>query len=255
MRKTKKGADFLLPFFLHDMKKTIYIKIADIPFKLELWHPNLEHNYQDYLVPPQEDAIEIAVGEERLSACPEENQAIAELYEQSLLMGDALPQFDKLLFHGCAFLWRDKAWIFAAPSGTGKTTQYVLWKMQYPEEITMINGDKPILEFRTDSIMLHPSPWRGKENMGVQRSAPLGGIIYLRQDEENRVERLSAKEAVQPIFGQILFSADDVQTIKAVAKLEERLLNCVPVWQLRNRGDSESAILCHDTLRREEDGE
>ena len=153
--------------------------------------------------------------------------------------------------HGVAFIWRGQAWLLTALSGTGKTTHYIQWKRQYGGEISIINGDKPVLDFSDEGISVHPSPWRGKENMGSMRSAPLGGIIMLKQGQENAMRRVEPKEAVAELFMQFLFTRSTPLDVRRVCALEERLLQTVPVWQLVNRGDEASARLCHDTLAKE----
>lgn len=175
----------------------------------------------------------------------------AELIQLIGETGSALLKYDRCIFHGTAFIWHEKAWIFTAPSGTGKTTQYIRWKLVYKDEVTMLNGDKPILEFREDeTVWVHPSPWKGKENMGVMRSAPLGGIILLEQGTENRVQQLSASSAAIPLYLQFLFLIDKAENAERVCALETRLLRNCPVWKLTNLGDEASAELMHDTLMR-----
>ena len=164
-------------------------------------------------------------------------------------VGSALLKYKRCIFHGAAFIWHGKAWIFTAPSGTGKTTQYALWKLRYGEELSILNGDKPILEFSENGkIIVHPSPWRGKENMGTMCSAPLGGIILLRQGKENRVRELPPSMSALPLFLQFLFLIDKEENVDRVCALETELLKNCPVWELTNRGDEASAKLMHDTL-------
>lgn len=166
-----------------------------------------------------------------------------------LRASNRLLQWNLCLFHGTAFLWRGKAWIFCAPSGTGKTTQYALWKYCYGEEVTIINGDKPLMELtEKNEIIVHPSPWRGKEGMGSEVSAPLGGIIYLQQGSENRIERMDKKLAVPKLFRQFLFHPDNFSTVRKIAKFEDVMISEYPVWYLTNRGDVQSAKLAHDTI-------
>ena len=164
---------------------------------------------------------------------------------------DALLPFERAIFHGVAFIWRGQAWLLTALSGTGKTTHYIQWKRQYGSEISIINGDKPVLDFSDEGISVHPSPWRGKENMGSMRSAPLGGIIMLKKGQGNAMRRVEPQEAVAELFMQFLFTRSTPLDVRRVCALEERLLQSVPVWQLVNRGDEASARLCHDTLAKE----
>lgn len=179
---------------------------------------------------------------------PGMTDALVEYNELPPAVSDALLPFGRCLFHGVAFIWRGKAWLFSAPSGTGKSTQYVLWKIRYGDEIRMLNGDKPVLEFSDNGVTVHPSPWTGKESMGRMESAPLGGIIFLRQAGENRIDLLPAGQAVAPIFGQFIYSAGTEEQIHAVCRMEEQMLRSVPVWLLSNLGDTASAELTHDTL-------
>ena len=166
-----------------------------------------------------------------------------------LVISNALLPFNRCVFHGTAFLWHDKAWLFSAPSGTGKTTQYRQWRRLYRDEVRILNGDKPILQFCDDgTIMVHPSPWKGKERMGSMLKAPLGGIIYLQQGQENTIERMESQDAAVPIYRQFLFLPETEEAVRQVCRMEDKLLRNIPVWRLVNKGDAESAELTHDTL-------
>lgn len=186
--------------------------------------------------------------EARTLYSPEMSPGIVEFNELCPRASDVLLPFRRCAFHGVAFLWRSKAYIFTAPSGTGKTTQYVLWKMLYGDEIGVLNGDKPVLESRDDGLWVHPSPWMGKEGMGRAESAPLGGVIYLAQGQENTIRLMRPRESVVPVFAQFLFTAPGPEAVEQVCRLEEDMLRTVPVWLLTNRGDEASARLTHDTI-------
>ena len=113
------------------MDSLIYIKIADIPFKLRLLRPELMVRYDEYVTEATPEAVDISVSEDEIKQRNTSNPLSAELFMHALSVGDELPAHNRLLFHGCAFEWQGKAWIFTGPSGTGKTTQYVQWKLLY----------------------------------------------------------------------------------------------------------------------------
>ena len=179
------------------------------------------------------------------------NDSYIECLELCRLCCDALLPHDRAVFHALSFMWREKSWLITAPSGTGKSTHYVQWKLRYGNEIALMNGDKPILDFSGRDIVVCPSPWYGKEGMHSMLSAPLGGIVLLEQAQENSMRRISPREAAGRIFAQFLFSADNKEQVNAVADIETRLLKSAPIWLLRNLGDSDSAALCHDTIMKE----
>ncbi len=236
------------------MKKTLLL--AGIPVETDILFEEELHTFAPFFTgePPLASA---AVPPEALAAVrhtyrPDATDPYIDYMELCQRISDALLPFGRTVFHSVAFVWRDRAWLLTAVSGTGKTTQYVLWKTLYSKDVRMLNGDKPILEFRADGgVTVHPSPWRGKEGMGQMLSAPLGGIILLRQSAENRIRRVSPAEAACAVWDQFLFGFRSTDDARTVARLEDALLRAVPVWLLENRGDEQSARLCHDTLMEE----
>lgn len=153
------------------------------------------------------------------------------------------------VFHAVAFLWRGRAWLLTAPSGTGKSTQFMNWRRQHPGEIMMICGDMPILERRADgSVWVHPTSWTGKENVGSFTAAPLGGVVLLEQGKENRIRPLSASEAILPLLAQFVVDPETEESVRALCGLLDALLRAGPVWKLVNLGDAPSTELLRETI-------
>lgn len=167
---------------------------------------------------------------------------------------DALLKHGECVFHGAVFSWRGRAFLFTAASGVGKTTQLRHWQTLCGDELTILNGDKPILQAdrrpEGGSILIHPSPWKGKENLGEDcfRPMPLSGIIYLEQAGQNAIRRMTPQEAVEPILKRILSTFETEETALAACAFEDQLLKKVPVWKLKNVGDLDAAILTQKIL-------
>lgn len=181
----------------------------------------------------------------------EESAALLEFQALMLVTGNELLIHNRALFHGAAFIWKGRAWIFTAPSGTGKTTQLRHSRKLLKKEMKIINGDKPLLVMREDgSVLVCSSPWRGKERYG-QRGlcAPLGGIILLEQGDHNEVMRLAAADAVIPLFTEYISYPEKEEQILCQAKLLDQILHKVPVWKLVNLGDEDSAALALEALK------
>ena len=203
------------------------VVLAGIPVRLSLRSPAYAACFQPFrteadpvaAVRVPEDALKEAAPHYEAGTTPEQ----VEYLELGPRVCDALLPYGRILFHGAAILWRGRVWVFTANSGTGKTTQYMLWKLCFGSEIKILNGDKPLLEFRKDGILVHPSPWRGKEGLGSLDTAPLGGIILLEQSEENRMRRLLPAEAAGPLLTQLLFTRKNADDVRAACALEERL--------------------------------
>lgn len=105
--------------------------------------------------------------------------------------------------HSASFLYRDRAWLFSAASGTGKSTHTNLWKNIY--DVKLLNGDLNLLGIKNGKPVVYGLPWCGTSGISTAETVPLGGIIFLRQAPEDRAEALSS-DAVQLMLSQRLIS-------------------------------------------------
>lgn len=165
-----------------------------------------------------------------------------------------LLSYHRCIFHGVAFEFEGRGWILSAPSGTGKSTQYRNWKKLYGDKVRLICGDKPVLEFQpSGDIIVHASPWRGKERWFGSGSAKLAGIIYLEQGKTNSIRRMTPQESVIPFYQQILYLPENTEQLHLAADMLEQLLTHVSLRKLVNLGDDASSILTHDTILSEKE--
>lgn len=232
--------------------ENINISIAGIPMAIHLRHPDSLFKLEPY----RTDAAPVAqarVPEEHIARVrhlytPEVSDAYIEATEIATFACQALLPFHRAIFHSVAFTWQDRGYLLSAPSGTGKTTQYALWKTLCGSEVQMVNGDKPALSFDGERITIHPTPWAGKENMSQMRTAPLAGIILLEQAHTDEIRLLSPKEAIARVFCQFMIPAEREEEAVAVAAMTDRILRETPVWLFRNRGLLEGTRICRDAL-------
>lgn len=168
----------------------------------------------------------------------------------SLQTSEYLLNYARCIFHSVAFIWNNKAWLLTAAPGIGKSTQYKNLKKLYPEEIFILNGDRPVLEAKDNNkIIVHSSPWNGKENWSSFGTAPLAGIIYLKQAKENTIEQLVPNQSVTGILAAIFHSYENKEIIQKAGNMASKILKSVPVWLLSNKGDLESSELVYQTIK------
>ena len=169
------------------------------------------------------------------------------------LISERLLGEKKAVFHGAAVEYGSKIILFTAPSGTGKTTQFRRWKEYFGDSVHILNGDKPILEIcRGKQVMVHSSPWKGKENLGVDnRSLPLAAVISLKQKPYNAIEKMGMTECIRRLIGRIMIRFANEKDIMNAAQFLEGLLTRVPVFELQNKGDAESAVFTYEKLVQE----
>lgn len=163
---------------------------------------------------------------------------------------DILPVYGRCLFHGAALVFDGSVYLFTAPCGTGKTTQLILWRRMFPERTEIINGDKPILEFSKDgSVLVHPSPWKGKENCGYAPAAPLAAVVYLKQAKHDCIYSMPRREAVISLFYQFFCSKEGEEELLKICGFLDQMVRCIPIWKLENQGGFESVKVCFEALK------
>ena len=165
------------------------------------------------------------------------------------LTAKELLNYDCCIFHAVSFVFLEKAWLITAPSGGGKTTQYKNWKKAYPEEITMISGDMPVLEQKKDGrIWVHPSPWNGKERIGNSTSCSLGGIVFLEHAKHNEIALSEASELLTQIIRQFVVLPDTEEQIKTLFRMVDSIFSRYPVWKMPNLGDMASTEMLRNMI-------
>ena len=241
---------------------TVYqAEYAGYPVRYAFQYPKTRTYFRSWLKPVSGEEYDVSVTPEQIQQAYELMQeGNAEDYaEYKALIGPAgryLLRYHCCIFHSVAFLWKGRAWLLAAPSGTGKSTQFFNWRRLFPGEIMMICGDMPVLEQREDgSIWVHPTHWNGKESIGSHASARLGGIVVLEQAGENRMDRLTAHEALVPVVNQFCAAPETEEEIRTMFGMLDRMLGDHPVWKLRNLGDDASTLLLRESIAKEAGGE
>lgn len=159
----------------------------------------------------------------------------------------ALARFDAMVFHAAVIAYEGRAVAFAAHSGTGKSTHIALWQSVFGDKVTVINGDKPIFR-RIDGVWYaFGTPWRGKESLGANLSAPLHAICFLERGSENTVSAVGDDVAVARLFSQTLLPTDPVMADKHLSLLDDLIVK-MPTYLLYCNMEPAAAHVAHDGL-------
>ena len=156
---------------------------------------------------------------------------------------------NRCIFHAAALSCDGLAWLLTAGSGVGKSTLCRSLTERYKEEISIINGDKPVLWADKERLMVYPSPWNGKEGWHGADAAPLGGIVLLQRGTETTMKEATSREAASNIFLNIFQSYCDETVIRASGSITERMIQSVPVWMLTENNIQEATELLYQTIK------
>lgn len=228
---------------------------ADIPVRIRHHYSYLAEQCRDYLCDAA-PTMEINITEKEL----ERERERAEIpnspdpYLESLAcyrtFCERVVDQRVLLFHSSAIAVDGRAYLFAAPSGTGKSTHTALWRRVLGDRAVMVNDDKPLLRLADDNVLVYGTPWDGKHRLSNRISVPVGGICFLSRGQENRIHRVSPNEGLAHLLEQT-FRPESTQGMEKMLGLLIDLCMRVPLWSLACNISEEAAKLSYHTMRGE----
>jgi len=154
---------------------------------------------------------------------------------------------DIILMHGAVVAVGDMAWLFTAPSGTGKTTHINLWLENIPGSY-VVNGDKPLIHIG-EECTVYGTPWAGKEGMNRNVGVKLCGIVFLNRGADNKIDRVTMAQ-VLPVLVQQSYRPRDKAGVEKTLRLITRLGKTVPLYSLYCNMDPSAATVAYEALYR-----
>ena len=163
-----------------------------------------------------------------------------------------LMSHDAMLLHASAVAMDGRAYLFVAPSGTGKSTHAALWRQRFgPDRATVLNDDKPLIRLDGQGrFQVCGSPWCGKEHLRVNAEVPLQAVCRLVQGTENRISLLSPGDAALCVLSQTYLPETAERLDKGLA-LIDRLVGAIPVYSLECTISEEAAALAWAAMKGE----
>ena len=163
------------------------MRVADLVVEVRALHQGVRRLCADYVLGGERAAAPVdlvvtvaqdAIDAERAISTDEHPWSDSYLETLAVLraIANELPQRRRLLVHGAVIQYDGRAYLFTAPSGTGKSTHIMLWRQYLDEAVRVVNGDKPflrILEAADEPPVVYGTPWAGKEGWQENTSAPL----------------------------------------------------------------------------------
>lgn len=159
-----------------------------------------------------------------------------------------LTDFHGMTLHASAVVMDEKAYLFTADSGVGKSTHTGLWRRVFGEErVRILNDDKPALRFEGGCWYAYGTPWSGKYGQNLNLCYPVGGICFLKQAEENKIERYKKGDLVFQLMKQTHRINRASYDSKVLGHIE-KLINHVPIWYMECNMEPEAALLSYKTM-------
>jgi len=152
-----------------------------------------------------------------------------------------------LVLHASAIQYENKAYLFSADSGMGKSTHTQLWLKNF-SGASIINDDKPAIRNIDGSFFAYGTPWSGKSDINENVKIPLKAICFIEQGTQNSIERLTdVPKILKLLLSQTLRRGGKKRTSLLYETLDA-LLRTVPFYLLKCLPDDDAAILAHSVM-------
>ena len=189
-----------------------------------------------------------------------ENIDVSEIGKTIILrkISNWLPHHNAFLLHSACFDVGGVGVAFAAHSGTGKSTHMLNWQKVLGDNMTVVNGDKPIVRFfsqneeKPDGVLpdipyAYGTPWNGKERLGCNMRTHLQHICFIERSKTNFVTKIDKNDAVNRIMNQVYMPKDPVALMNTLSLIDKLMSSC-ELWIIHCNMDVESAEVAYKTI-------
>ena len=235
----------------------VLLKIAEVVFGVIPKYDLTVKICRDYVYNGAEKPAFIAeISEDDIKKVAGEIENCSLGYAESLEVFRALCDYvldkgDGIIFHCSAVAVDGEAYLFAAPSGTGKSTHTRFWRELLGDKAVMINDDKPIIKYVDGAFYVYGTPWMGKHRLGANTRAKIKAICKLERGAKNAIEKASAGEMLITVFNQTLRPTSE-DGVNKLLDLTDKLLKSVALYKLECTPDIAAAQLSYNVMSKGE---
>lgn len=250
------------PNYTYDIKVVDYLEVTDTSFVAQKKNIKVVMNgrYEKRYLLLDYDVTPYAVYEEidDQHACVRVNRRYLEHFDPEvepmfislLALERHLYVYDSYILHSAYMIKDDKAILFTAPSGVGKSTQADLW-VKY-RGARVINGDRSLLQNQDDRVSVCGFPVCGSSGICFNEDYPIAAIVILSQGKENVVRKPSKNEVIKKLFREITINYHNMPFFDDAMTFIEELYDKVPIYSLQC-DISEDAVNCLEKQLLEDD--
>lgn len=163
-------------------------------------------------------------------------------------IAESMPDFSTFLMHGAVVAKDGEAYMFAAPSGVGKTTRAKLWIDKFSDSI-IVNGDKPFIKISNGEVLACGTPWCGKEGWNTNIMVPLKAIFFIeRSDHDVLLEELSFGKAF-PLLIQQTYHPYNNKSLERTLLLLKEMDGKVKFYRFKSTPTIEAIDILHKIVK------
>lgn len=162
-------------------------------------------------------------------------------------IAERMPAYRTFLFHGSAVAVDGWGYLFAARSGTGKSTHARLWQQLLGDRLVYVNDDKPLVRITDQAALVYGTPYDGKHHLSSNIAVPLRALCLLQRGAENSIRPIGAREAFPRLMQQV-YCPKDREAFARTMELIQELTRQVRFYELSCNMDLEAAQVAFQAM-------
>lgn len=134
----------------------------------------------------------------------------------------------RIPIHSSSIIYREKAILFAAEAGVGKTTHTNMWRQMYRSEV--LDGDVTMLYASSEGVLAYGLPWCGTSGLYQNSTLPLGTVVFLAKGPSNEIREYSYFESFVNLCARSFAPNFDKSLVSKSSELAKRICqhgNCL----------------------------
>ena len=234
------------------MKNTY--KFGDIPVEIEYRGDYFKEKAKDYIT-DEEPLFSLFATDEDLEYEQDHSEEDIEYSKPYLeyiaiyrLFCEKAIDYGVVLFHSSVVEVDGECYLFAAKSGTGKSTHTRMWREVFGEDAVMINDDKPLIREIDGKFYAYGTPWDGKHALSVNKKSPIKAICYIERGEKNEIAKGDMVNTTYKLIAQIYRPRNEEGTIK-VLDFADSMLKSIPMYEMKCTISREAAQMAYDAMK------
>ena len=236
-------------------KYTRKLCVAGLKVELTFGGDRVLNQITDYIYDFKgEPDIKIVVDKDVLEGVHERNPHLSyescEYWVTGSRFYAALLDYSGFMLHSSAVVYENKAYLFSAPCGTGKSTHTSLWCKRFGDAAVILNDDKPAIRFVDGRFYAYGTPWSGKTPANINMRVPLGAIAFIERAEKNSIEPFDVQTAFAGILSQTL-RIKNMDNLDKVVPLVENLVKNVKVYKLKCNMELDAVDVAYNAMSKD----
>ena len=171
------------------------------------------------------------------------------MFNSLLSLERRMLDYNCFILHSSYMVVNNKAILFSAPSGTGKSTQASLWEKY--RNAFVVNGDRSLLSIEDNKCYACGWPICGSSEICFNEKHEVSCIVLLSQAKENNIVNVDYKTGVKKLLGEVTINYHNGTFVNSALDFIDKIISTVPIYHLAC-DISENAVVCLENKIKED---